>query len=426
MEDNQIPGTPDFDEDDGIEPQEKSTVSLIKAKIYKPTIEAFVELIAEHYGDKLRLNEMTNRMEWWSDRTNRWNMWSDADENKMAMWFESNFGLYSTRKLQSAISIYFNQQRVNPLTDILEGLTWDGKPRVERMLIDTVLAEDTPFNREASRLIFAGGIHRAYDPGCKFDEMIVLIGDQGCGKSTLVRMLNMQDVFYRQIKTITGKEGVEALRGVWIGEMDELMAMTRVKETEAVKAFITAQEDTYRPAYARHEVTLPRRCIFIGTTNTRQFLTDKTGNRRFYPVYCTSTENRLLADEDKWAEYLAQCWAEAMVLYKEGKLTPHIDPDLIKAAREMQDAAVEDDWRVGAIEQYLADTKQAPDAYVTAVELWHNALRIPEEKKPERSDSIAIVKIMDSMEGWTRGKNKKDTNWGRQRYWIKRRSFFPF
>ena len=118
-----------------------------------------MELIAEHYGDKLRLNEMTNRMEWWSDRTNRWNMWSDADENKMAMWFESNFGLYSTRKLQSAISIYFNQQRVNPLTDVLESLQWDGKPRVERMLIDTVLAEDTPFNREASRLIFAGGIH---------------------------------------------------------------------------------------------------------------------------------------------------------------------------------------------------------------------------------------------------------------------------
>ena len=173
-------------------------------------------------------------------------------------------------------------------------------------------------------------------------------------------------------------------------------------------------------------MALPRRCIFIGTTNTRQFLTDKTGNRRFYPVYCTSTENRLLADEEKWAEYLKQCWAEAMAMYREGKLTPHIDPELINTAREMQDAAVEDDWRAGAIEQYIADTKQAPDSFVTVIELWHNALRIPEERKPDRSDSIAIAKIMDSMYQWTRGKNKKDTNWGRQRFWVKRRSFFPF
>lgn len=362
----------------------------------------------------------------WQDGVGKWHNWQDADENKMAMWFESTFGLYSTRKLQSAISVYFSQMRVNPLIRILDGLEWDGQERITRMLIDTVKADDTPFNREASRLIFAGGIHRAYDPGHKFDEMIVLIGDQGCGKSTLVRMLNMHDQFYRQVKTITGKEGVEALRGVWIGEMDELMAMTRVKETEAVKAFITAQEDTYRPAYARHEVTLPRRCIFIGTTNTRQFLSDKTGNRRFYPVYCNATENQLLADEEKWSEYIRQCWAEALYLYRKGELTDHIDPQLIKEAREAQDAAVEDDWRVGAIWQYLQDTKLSMDSYVSVIELWHNALRNPEERKPDRSESIAIGKIMDGMEGWVKSTKKKETNWGQQRVWVKRRKYYPF
>ena len=425
MEDNKIPGTPDFD-DDQPEPAERSTISLInKTKIYKPTIEAFLELISQHYSDRLRLNEMTNRMEW-QDGVGKWHNWQDADENKMAMWFESTFGLYSTRKLQSAISVYFSQMRVNPLIRILDGLEWDGQERITRMLIDTVKADDTPFNREASRLIFAGGIHRAYDPGHKFDEMIVLIGDQGCGKSTLVRMLNMHDQFYRQVKTITGKEGVEALRGVWIGEMDELMAMTRVKETEAVKAFITAQEDTYRPAYARHEVTLPRRCIFIGTTNTRQFLSDKTGNRRFYPVYCNATENQLLADEEKWSEYIRQCWAEALYLYRKGELTDHIDPQLIKEAREAQDAAVEDDWRVGAIWQYLQDTKLSMDSYVSVIELWHNALRNPEERKPDRSESIAIGKIMDGMEGWVKSGKMKETNWGRQRAWVKRRKYYPF
>ena len=308
---------------------------------------------------------------------------------------------------------------MNPLLEILSKLEWDGKPRIEHFLTDVMKAEDSEYIRECSRLIFAGGIHRAYEPGCKFDDMIVLIGGQSAGKSTIVRWLNMEDEFFREIKTINGKEGIEAIRGVWIGEVAELMAMTRVKEAEAVKAYITSQEDSYRPPYGKHVQTIPRRCMFIGTTNNPQFLTDKTGNRRFYPVKCQSFAYKLYENEGIIKEYIRQAWAEAVHLYKEGKLQQYARKEVLEQIREAQEAAMEDDWRIGAIEQYLEDNKKSAGATVSVVELWHRALNEPDESKPARKDSIEITQIISNMPGWVQCPNLISTQWGRQKGYRK-------
>jgi predicted P-loop ATPase len=249
--------------------------------------------------------------------------------------------------------------------------------------------------------------------------MIVLIGGQSAGKSTIVRWLNMDDTFFREIKTIAGKEGIEAIRGVWIGEVAELMAMTRVKEAEAVKAYITSQEDSYRPPYGKHVQTIPRRCMFIGTTNNPQFLTDKTGNRRFYPVKVNSYAYKMYDNEEAIKEYIRQAWAEAVHLYKEGKLQPFAKKEVLEAIRAAQEAAMEDDWRTGAIVQYLEDTKKSNNSTVSIIELWHRALNEPEESKPTRKDSIEIGQIISSLPGWIQGPNKINTQWGRQKYYRK-------
>jgi predicted P-loop ATPase len=308
---------------------------------------------------------------------------------------------------------------VNPLLEILNALEWDGKPRVEHFLHDVMKAEDSDYIRECSRLIFAGGIHRAFRPGCKFDDMIVLIGSQAAGKSTIVRWLNMDDQFFREIKTINGKEGIEAVRGVWIGEVSELMAMTRVKEAEAVKAYITSQEDSYRPPYQKNVQTIPRRCVFIGTTNNPQFLTDKTGNRRFYPVKCGSFAYKLYENEKIIREYIRQAWAEAVHLYKEGKLQPFARKEVLDQIRAAQEQAMEDDWRIGAIEQYLSECKKMPGATVSVIELWHRALGEPEESKPTRKDSIEITQIITNIPGWVQCPNPVTTPWGRQKVFRK-------
>ena len=402
----------------------KSAVSIVTEEVkeaaglqVKPTIDNFYRLMTNHYGDKLRLNEMTGKPEYRRDGV--WHEWTDAEESRMRAYFERTYSMYSQVKMTDALLIYFQNHKANPLLEILDGLEWDGKPRVEQFLHDVMKADDSEYVRECSRLIFAGGIHRAYRPGCKFDDMIVLIGDQAAGKSTIVRWLNMDEDFFREIKTISGKEGIEAIRGVWIGEVGELMAMTRVKEAEAVKAYITSQEDSYRPPYAKNVQTIPRRCVFIGTTNNPQFLTDKTGNRRFYPVKCHSFAYKLYDNEAKVKEYIRQAWAEAVHLYRNGQLQPFAKKEVLDQIREAQELAMEDDWRIGAISQYLEDQKKMPGATTCVIELWHRALNEAEESKPTRKDSIEITQIITSIPGWVQGPNKISTPWGRQKYFRK-------
>ena len=408
---------------------QKSGVSLVTDEVktaglqIKPTINNFYTLIGKHYGDQLRLNEMTGKPEF--RRNGEWREWTDTEESRMRSYFESTYSMYSQNKLTDALLIFFQNNKVNPLLEILDGLKWDGKPRVEQFLHDIMKCEDSEYSRECSRLIFAGGVHRAYRPGCKFDDMIVLIGDQGGGKSTVVQWLNIEDQFYSEIKTITGKEGIEAIRGVWIGEVSELMAMTRVKEAEAVKAYITSQKDSYRPPYQKNVQTIPRRCVFIGTTNNPQFLTDKTGNRRFYPVKCNANGYKLLDNEKAVRDYIRQAWAEAVHLYKEGKLQPFAKREVLDQIRAAQEAAMEDDWRVGQIEQYLEDTKKAPNSTVSVIELWHRALNNPEEIKPTRKDSIEITQIVLNIPGWVKFDGKISTTWGRQKAFIKKNILFP-
>lgn len=407
------------------EGQEKSTVSLVKEDVsaaglqVKPTIDNFYRLIENHYGSNLRLNVMTGKPEYWDHRKRLWCEWTDAEESRMRAYFERQYSMYSQVKMTDAMLIYWNNHKVNPLTDLLESLEWDGKPRIESFLHEVMKADDNEYTRECSRLIFAGGIHRAYRPGCKFDDMIVLIGTQAAGKSTIVRWLNMDDQFFREIKTISGKEGIEAIRGVWIGEVGELMAMTRVKEAEAVKAYITSQEDSYRPPYQKNVQTIPRRCVFIGTTNNPQFLTDKTGNRRFYPVKVWSFAYKLYDNEQAIREYIRQCWAEAVHLYKEDKLQPFAKAEVLEQIRAAQEAAMEDDWRIGAIEQYLNDNKKQQGATVSVIELWHRALGEPEESKPTRKDSIEITQIISNIPGWIQCPKPIMTSWGKQRAFRK-------
>ena len=406
----------------------KSEISLIpdgdpKGLQIKPTIDNFYRLMTNHYGDRLRLNEMTGKPEFM--RNGEWREWTDTEESRMRSYFESTYSMYSQNKMTDALLIYFNNHKVNPLLEILDSLEWDGKPRVEQFLHDIMKCEDSEYIRECSRLIFAGGIHRAYRPGCKFDDMIVLIGSQGTGKSTITRWLNMEDQFYQEIKTIAGKEGIEAIRGVWIGEVSELMAMTRVKEAEAVKAYITSQKDSYRPPYQKNVQTIPRRCVFIGTTNNPQFLTDKTGNRRFYPVKVQSDGYKLLDNEEPVRAYIKQAWAEAVHLYKEGKLQPFAKKEVLQQIRAAQEAAMEDDWRIGQIEQYLADTKKAPNSTVSVIELWHRALNNPDEIKPTRKDSIEITQIIMNVPGWVACPNPISTTWGRQKAFKKVNQLFP-
>ena len=383
-----------------------------------PTIENFLTVMRESpYYAGIKYNLLTNAPEIHSN--GKIAQWLDADESESRKFIESEYGIYNERKHYDALRILFREREYNPIQDVVDSIEWDGTERCEEFLVKWGKADDSPYTREVSRLIFAGGIHRIYEPGCKFDDVPVLIGThQGEGKSTLVRWLAIHDKYFSEVTEMDGQRAIEQLAGAWICEIAELLAMTKAKEVESVKSYITRQRDKYRKPYDKQTSEFPRRCIFIGTTNNEQFLRDRTGNRRFYPVRVHSIGYELFDYEQECRDYIIQCWAEARVKYQRGEMPSFARKDLLPDYKAAQDEAMEDDWRVGVIEQYL-DSKPTGGT-VCAFEIAHEVLyKDATFYKPDKKESAEINKIVSGFDGWENVGRKRTENYGQQRCWVK-------
>lgn len=367
------------------------------------------------YYAGLKLNLLTYAPEICEDGITR--RWADSDDSASRHYIETKYNIYNTTKHDDALHILFNERAYHPIRDIIDSVKWDGVERIELFLTEWLGADNTPYVHEVSRLIFAGGIHRLYNPGCKFDDVAVLVGPQGAGKSSIVQFLAISPQFYTEIMEFDGQKGMEAVEGAWICEVAELLAMTKTKEVEAVKAFITRQVDKYRKPYDKRVEEYRRQCIFIGTSNKAQFLTDKTGNRRFYPVQIRQTGYYLFDHKTEVENDILQCWAEAKVKMMQNDLKPFADPKLINQIRAEQQNAVEDDYRVGMIEAYLENRDE-----VCILELWQNALENPYSKPPKK-DSNEISLILQGMPEWVReDKPRRSKQYGLQKHWSRAKS----
>ncbi len=346
--------------------------------------------------------------------------WLDTDDAETRRYIEKKYLFHSAQKCDDALRIVFAKNKYHPVRELIDSIEWDGKSRIYNFLAECTRCEDNAYTKEVSRLIFAGGIHRLYNPGCKFDDMPVLIGTrQGEGKSTLVRWLAMKDEYFTEVNEFEGQKGIESIEGGWICEVSELLALTKTKEQEAVKSYLTRLNDRYRMPFDKRVTDHPRQCIFIGTTNKEQFLTDKTGNRRFYPVKVNQTGYELFDREKDVKEYIRQCWAEAKHLFDEGRLMPYADRTLTALIRAKQAEAVEDDYRVGMVKDYI-DNKDE----ICILELWQEALKMGLYSKPEKKDSNELALIMQSLDGWEKQNNpKRFKGYGLQKWW-KRSTIF--
>lgn len=183
---------------------------------------------------------------------------------------------------------------------------------VVEMLTVCAGCEDTPYVRGVSSRALIGACARVCNPGAKLDTMTVLVGGQGTLKSTLLRELAVNsDWFTDHISDISTKDAKLELSGRWLVEVSELSAV-RKSETERVKTFLSTQVDSYRPPYAHRVTAVPRQCIFFGTSNDQQILTDASGARRFWCVSCQRIDiEAIRANRD-------QLWAEAYFRYKRG------------------------------------------------------------------------------------------------------------
>ena len=213
------------------------------------------------------------------------------DDNELRrIWFlfERQLGFRPTKEfLREALLEIAQQNAFNPVCQLLEKFQneWDGTPRFGNWLTIYLGAPDTELNRTIGRIILMAIVRRARQPGCKFDTMPIFIGPQGCGKSTIVRLLALMDEWFSDYLSFSaeGREMLEMLAGRLVVEIGELSGM-RKANSEQLKSQLSRQNDSGRPAYATMVQTVPRSCVFIGTTNNAAFLTDGTGGRRFWPI----------------------------------------------------------------------------------------------------------------------------------------------
>ena len=387
----------------------------------------------------IRYNEMDRRIDakevpWERPRV----PWRDADDAQLYQWLVRTYDVqFPQEKFARALVAVTDRRRFHPVREYLETLPeWDGVPRVETLLVDTLGAEDNIYTREATRCCLTAAVARIYEPGLKFDNVLITQGPQNIGKSFLFGRLG--GAWYSDnlsVADMKDKTGAEKLQGYWILELSELTGM-RKAEVETVKSFISRREDIYRAAYGRNTECRPRMCVIVGSTNDDTgFLRDITGNRRFWPVKVTGQSERhpweLTQDE------VDQIWSEAKTFYETGEGVL-LSPEAARMATDAQREAMEQDDRQGIVEEYLE--RLLPENWaeldvdrrllflesdeegtvrrteVSNMEIWVEALHGSGTKLDPNRDGRAISAIMARIPGWRKtGERHRITGYGLQR-----------
>jgi len=243
--------------------------------------------------------------------------WSDVDEVRTQIWLAREYGFNApVKEVRLAILSCADFAQFHPVRDYLDALAWDGVPRVREAAFIYFGASDAGERGEYHMLALTKwlvcAVARTYRPGCKADNVLILEGPQGRKKSTALEVLGgewfMDTPFH-----IGGKDAFLVIQGMWIVELAELDGFTRA-ESSAAKAFFSSPKDRYVPKYIAHPIQVKRSCVFAGTVNLGEYLHDKTGNRRYWPIRCGEDIDvaALARDRD-------QLWAETVQLYRNGE-----------------------------------------------------------------------------------------------------------
>lgn len=245
--------------------------------------------------------------------------WTDADTACLALYIDRTYKLRSKDYLTMMLDAVTqgNDFRRNVVQEFIERAQWDGTPRVDNLFIKYLGAEDDDYSRMITRKSLVACVARAYKPGVKYDQITVLVGSQGVGKSSILRKLAGGGDLFMDSFTMDARSNKmqESVRGAWIIEIPELEGFYK-QDMNVIKSFVSKQSDTYRPAYGREQIKVPRTCVFFATTNDGDFLRDSSGNRRFWILQCGEPQAPL---SELTPREVAQVWAEAKVIFDSGE-----------------------------------------------------------------------------------------------------------
>jgi putative DNA primase/helicase len=359
--------------------------------------------------------------------------WGDSDLAGAKLYFDQTYRIWSPGKFNDALLGVASERLYHPIKEYLNTLPeWDGTPRVDTLLIDYLGAEDTLYTRAVLRKTLCAAVARVYEPGTKFDQILVLNGPQGLGKSTFFARLGRK--WFSDSLTLSDmrdKAAAEKLQGYWILELGELAGIKKV-DVETVKSFISRTDDKYRASYGFNVESHPRQCVIVGSTNSKSgFLRDITGNRRFWPVkvYGHSVKKPWEMNE------VDQSWAEVLVKYRAGEEL-FLKGSEAQMATAEQTCALEADDREGLVREYL--DRLLPEKWremdlferrsflseghlgsrvqgtvrrerVCTMELWCECFG-KEGANLRKSDAYEMNAILSRIEGWEKYEGNKRGN----------------
>ena len=344
--------------------------------------------------------------------------WTDKDDSALRSYLHMKYRLRNKGDYEDGFNMALFENTWDPLTSRLDALEWDGVPRIDEAMTRFLGVEKTEYNLAVFRLFLQGAVRRAYEPGCKFDNMMVLIGNQGDGKSTFFKFLTVNEEWYTDnfnFRDTKNKATIEYMTGKWILEMGEMEVMKKDTVTSnELKAFISSQADDYRVPYEKRPQRRPRQCVFCGTSNDKNFLKDRTGNRRYWPVDCHATEETKarIFDYKNSKPYLKQVMAEAVAYYK-----AHPDEDLRLPRRielmaeEAQDEHLEEDVWVQIIDEFLENELIGR---VNAAYIYDKAFgKDPADMRKGESNRIVTI-LRNDIEGWHEIGKARLTGYGKR------------
>lgn len=321
--------------------------------------------------------------------------WQDADALEARLRLGSIHGVdLPTPMMHDAAELVARQRRVHPVRDYLNGLTWDGKARLNEWLI-RYLGAVTTHGGDCRQYLgcigsmwMIGAVARVMTPGIKFDYLLIFEGPQGAGKSSTLQVLGGEWTLDTPI-VIGDKDAYQALRGKWIVELAELDSFNKAESTKA-KAFFSSGTDSYRASYGRRVQDVPRQAVFAGTTNEEAYLRDGTGNRRYWPFLARRAQLAELArDRDQlWAEAVVQ-WREEIPYWPQ----PH-HREIFAVQQALRE--IEDPWET-IIAIYIDDAEiefALKQDGITTHQVLKDAIRIDAAKMDERAMQMRVAKCL--------------------------------
>lgn len=241
----------------------------------------------------------------------QWQAFTDPDYARLRITMEKRgFKAVGRELIRDVVLLAADEQPFDSATTWLNGLEWDGVPRIEHFYHTHFGTADTPYTRAVSMYMWTALAGRVLEPGIKADMVPILVGRQGCGKSSGVEALSPDSAFFTEISFAEKDDDLaRKMRGRLVAEIGELRGLN-TKELESIKAFVTRTHENWIPKYREFATQFPRRLVFIGTTNEDEFLADKTGNRRWLPVEVSSVDVQAVKRD------LLLLWAEARETFK--------------------------------------------------------------------------------------------------------------